>query len=730
MPVILRIAVPGNPLRRYFDYLPPADLDPAAAAALAPGCRLRVPFGRRSVVAFLAEVAAQSDLPADSLRPAEAVLDEVPLLTAAVAGLCRWAAAYYQHAPGDVFAAAFSQRLRSGRAPARHAWQLTDRGAGLADDALARAPRQREALDALRRAAPLADDELAAAGIRREALRELGRKGLAERCAPGPRPARVREPGPALAPEQAAAVDALGADLGHFACHLLEGVTGSGKTEIYLRLIAACLERGEQALLLVPEIGLTPQTLARFAARFDAPMAVLHSGRAAGERSDDWEAAASGRAAVVIGTRSAVFVPLPRCGAIIVDEEHDASYRQQDGFRYSARDVAVKRAQLEACPVLLGSATPSLESLHNAGAGRYRHHRLTRRAAGASLPALTAVDLRRQPLRAGLSPALLTAVEETLAQGGQVLLFLNRRGYASSLQCHDCGWVAGCDHCDARLTVHRRRKRLQCHHCGARNPLPAACPACGGGQLLAAGLGTEQTEEFLAAALPHWPLHRVDSDAIDSPAAMESLLAEVGRGEPCILLGTQMLTKGHHFPAVALVGVVDCDALLFAGDLRGEERLAQLLTQVAGRAGRAGRPGRMLLQSHYPDHPLLRAILEQPYGEVAAALLARRAEAGLPPLGQLALVRADSPRAGEGERFLAALRRGAEAALPSASQLVGPLPSALPRRAGRYRDQLLCLCPDRASGSRAAAALVRAGEALRPPGGLNWFIEIDPLETL
>ncbi|KGE03152.1 Helicase PriA essential for oriC/DnaA-independent DNA replication [Pseudohaliea rubra DSM 19751] len=340
------------------------------------------------------------------------------------------------------------------------------------------------------------------------------------------------------------------------------------------------------------------------------------------------------------------------------------------------------------------------------------------------------MDLRRQPLRAGLSPALLTAVEETLGQGGQVLLFLNRRGYASRLQCHDCGWVAGCDHCDARLTVHRRRKRLQCHHCGARKPLPVACPACGGTQLLAGGLGTEQTEEFLAAALPRWPLYRVDSDAIDSPAAMETLLAGVGRGEPCILLGTQMLTKGHHFPAVALVGVVDCDALLFAGDFRGEERLAQLLTQVAGRAGRAGRPGRMLLQSHYPDHPLLRAILEQPYNEVATALLARRVAAGLPPAGQIALVRADSPRAGEGERFLAALRRDAAAMLPQGTQLVGPLPSALPRRAGRYRDQLLCLSPDRARGALAAGALVQAGEALRSPRALNWFLEIDPLDTL
>lgn len=728
MPVILRLAIPACPLRRLFDYLPPEHVDPALAAQLSPGCRLRVPFGKRSVVGYLAEVSHHSELDRASLRYAGKVLDTAPLLTPAVASLCRWAAAYYRQPPGDVWAAAFSKRLRAGKAQPRNAWRQTDRGAGLPGDALGRAPRQREALQLLATGPHLAT-ALSARGITPATLRELARKGLAERCAAPAAAARLRGAGPVLGRDQAAVSAALRAALGGFSCHLLEGVTGSGKTEVYLQLISACVERGEQALVLVPEIGLTPQTLARFEERLDAPIALLHSGRGDGERSDAWDDAASGRAAVVIGTRSAVFTPLARCGAIIVDEEHDPSYRQQDGFRYSARDVAVKRGQLEQCPVVLGSATPSLESCFNAREGRYRHHQLRERAGGAAMPVLRSLDLRRQPLQAGLSPALLEAARHTLSAGQQVLLFLNRRGYASTLQCHDCGWIADCDHCDARLTVHRRRRRLQCHHCGDQRPLTSRCQQCGSGQLLTAGLGTEQTEEFLARALPEWPLHRVDSDAIGSAAELNQLLATIAGGGPRILIGTQMLTKGHHFPRVTLVGVIDSDALLFAGDFRGEERLAQLLTQVGGRAGRAAEPGEVLLQTHYPDHPLLQALLSQPYAQVAATLLERRIAAGMPPAAQLILLRADSPTAGAGEAFLGQLRRQAEPRLPAASRLIGPLPSALPRRAGRYRDQLLCISRDRGAGQRAADALVEAGEALRAPPRVNWFMDIDPLET-
>ncbi len=730
MPTYLRIAVP-SPLRRLFDYLPPADWDPAAAADLPPGIRVRVPFGRRSVVGIMVATATGSDVPAAQLRAADAVLDRAPLLSPAVSELCRWAAAYYLHPPGEVFSAALSKRLREGREPLRDAWRLSTRGQGLGNDALARAPRQQTALRLLARGDALTANALKSEGIASSVLRELEKKGLVERCESEPlEPAGTGAYGPTLGDAQASAVGGIIDSAGGFSCHLLEGVTGSGKTEVYLRAISHCLAQGRQALVLVPEIGLTPQTVARFRERFTAPIALLHSGLTDAERSQSWDRARRGSARIILGTRSAIFASCPRLGIIIVDEEHDASYKQQDGFRYSARDVAVKRAQLEDCPVVLGSATPSLESTHNALRGRYRHHRLEQRAGGRAMPRLCAVDIRRQPLEAGLSPALQERMQDTLAGGQQVLLFLNRRGFAASLQCHDCGWVADCAHCDARMTVHRRRRQLRCHHCSARRRLPDTCPQCGSGALLANGLGTEQTEDFLMQRFARWPVHRVDSDSVPGPTAMAALVSDIHRGEPGILLGTQMLTKGHHFPGVGLVGVIDSDALLFSADFRGEERLAQLLTQVAGRAGRGDHPGEMLLQTHYPDHPLLRALLTRRYADVAVDLLQQRRERGLPPAGHLVLLRTDARSEGQGDAFLQAVRERGAPHAGSGSQLIGPLPSAMPRRAGKHRSQLICLSTDRSSAASAASALVAAAESLRTPAGLNWFVDIDPLDTL
>jgi primosomal protein N' (replication factor Y) len=730
MPVYLRIAVP-SPLRRLFDYLPPADWDPAEARELPPGVRVRVPFGRRQVIGVLVATESESAVPREQLRCADAILDRDTLMSPPVIALCRWASRYYLHPPGEVFSAALSRRLRTGREPAREAWRLTPQGLGLAPGALARAPRQQASLDALQSGEPVTAVALKAEGIASTALRELEKKGLIERCetAAASWTSDLAETPPVLGAAQAAAVAGIGDSLGHFACHLLEGVTGSGKTEVYLQAMQHCLATGKQALLLVPEIGLTPQTVARFRARFRVPIALLHSGLSDAERDRAWDDARRGVAAIVLGTRSAIFASCADLGLIVVDEEHDASYKQQDGFRYSARDVAVKRAQLEGCPVVLGSATPSLETSDNALRGRYRHHRLETRAAGRAMPHLAAIDIRRQPLQAGLSPALLERCESALASGRQVLLFLNRRGYASTLQCHDCGWIADCRHCDARLTVHRRRRQLRCHHCNAAQALPTACPQCTSRSLLTHGLGTEQTEAFLEARFPDFPVYRVDSDSVSGAADMAALAEEIHRGAPCLLLGTQMLTKGHHFPGVGLVGVIDCDALLFSADFRGEERLAQLLTQVAGRAGRGDQGGEMLLQSHYPDHPLLQAVLNRPYPDVAATLLQQRRERGLPPAGHLSVLRADARREGEGEAFLARVRE--QARLPGdGAQLIGPLPSAMPRRAGRYRSQLLCLSRDRAQGNALAAALLVSAEGLRPPAGVNWFIDMDPLDTL
>lgn len=726
---VLRLAIP-TPLRRSFDYLPPHGLSPAELDDLRPGIRLRVPFGSRELTGYLLSVEAESPVAVENLKPALEVLDPEPLVDPGLLRLCHWSADYYQHPLGEVYSALFPRRLREGgtvQPAGTPGFRLTTRGKGLPEGALSRSPRQAQAIALLQRQGEVANPTFRESGINATILRKLADQELVEPCVLSERlqPASVNQ-ALELNPEQAAAMEALAAAGEGFCCHLLEGVTGSGKTEVYLQLIADCLKRGKQALVLIPEIGLTPQTVSRFRERFAADIAVLHSGLTDAQRYLAWESARSGKSHIVIGTRSAVFTPLEAPGLIVVDEEHDSSYKQQDRFRYSARDVAVKRAQVHDCPVLLGSATPSLESLQNALSGRYQHLRLTRRAGSGEMPDLRGLDIRKQALSGGLSADLLATLESTLQRGQQVLLFLNRRGYAPTLQCHDCGWIAECPACDARLTIHKRRRRLRCHHCGGTNPLPERCPGCHSEQLMSAGLGTEQTEEFLRTRFENWPIHRVDSDSMQGREAMQLLVDEINKGEPCILLGTQMLTKGHHFPGVTLVAVIDADALLFSADFRGEERMAQLLTQVAGRAGRADHPGEVVLQTHYPDHHAVVAMISQSYSEQAAKLLEIRRENGMPPTGFLVVLRTDCPDADYGERFLQDLRQRCTEQLPAETRLIGPLPSPMQRRAGKYRAQLLLMAASRRGAQIAARVLVAHAEELPTRHGLNWTIDVDP----
>ncbi len=723
---ILRLAI-ATPLRRLFDYLPPNGLEAEALAALRPGCRVLAPFGARQVCGVLVGLAEDSEVPADKLRPAVEILDTEPLVSGPVLELCQWASEYYRHPAGEVLAAAFPGGLRRGKSSAADTetvWQLSERGRGLPEGALKSAPRQAELLAALQQGGATPWDRLKTAGHSTATRRALLQKTLIEETRRPIQPAEPRwQRGPALSPEQAAALEGISEG---FSSYLLHGVTGSGKTEVYLKLVERALAAGRQALLLVPEIGLTPQLAERLAQRFNAEIAALHSGLADGAREAAWEAARSGRAHIVIGTRSAVFASLARPGLIVVDEEHDASFKQQDGFRYSARDLAVKRAQLENVPVILGSATPSLESLQNARVGRYTHLQLTQRIGDARLPGVHILDIRKLPLRGGLSDGLLDAVGAELKAGNQALLFLNRRGFAPTLQCHDCGFIATCRHCDARLTLHRSAGELRCHHCEWRMPLPSHCPDCHGHSLNARGVGTEQAEGILRERFSSHPIHRVDRDSMQKRGAMEDLMNTVNGGEPCILLGTQMLTKGHHFPGVTLVGLLDTDAALFSADFRGPERMGQLITQVAGRAGRADRPGRVILQTHYPDHPLLRTLLEQGYDDYAEQLLEERAALGLPPFGQLLMLRAEAPSLDGAEQFLAELRQAAD---PGSAQMIGPLPAPMQRRGGRFRAQLLGIARNRSALQRLAVQLVSQAEDSPAGKRLRWSLDIDPLES-
>jgi primosomal protein N' (replication factor Y) len=511
-----------------------------------------------------------------------------------------------------------------------------------------------------------------------------------------------------------------------FHAYLLHGVTGSGKTEIYLRLIATELAAGRQTLLLVPEIGLTPQLVRRLHERFGEDLAVLHSAVTERERFDAWRRAFRGDARLIVGTRSAVFAPLPSAGLIIVDEEHDPSYKQQTGFRYSARDLAVVRAQRLDVPVVLGSATPSLETFHNAVQGRYRKLLLPRRIGSAGTPRVRVVDMNRHASRQALSTPLVSAIGQHLAAGNQVLLFLNRRGFAPVLFCAQCKVAEQCRRCDAGMTIHARAGVVRCHHCGAERPLTWRCTACGS-ERIAVGAGTQRVGDELAALYPAARIARLDRDSTSRKGALDAVLHDVEAGNVEILVGTQMLTKGHDFPRVTLVGVLNADQGLFGTDPRSHERLAQTILQVAGRAGRAERPGEVLIQTHHPDHPLLTCLLDGDYTAFATLALVERREASWPPFSHLAVWHAEAAHRGTALEFLDQVRAAA-AAQASPVAVLGPAPLPMERKAGRYRAQLLFRSAERAPLHRLVDSTLLAVRGSAAARRVRWSVDIDPLE--
>ena len=703
-----------------------------------------MPFGRQSRVGFLIQIVKGSDVDAARLKSASTVLDETPLLNAADLSLLKWAARYYHHPLGEVFSAAVPSLLRKGHAAdvgLPRFLELTGKGSSLPLDTLSRAPRQALLLGTLKAAEGqrLSEARLTATiSDWRRAAKPLVDKGLAafvtvDAAAVPAAPMRgglTEFPAPAtpLNAAQQAAVDAVSEGFGKYGTYLLEGVTGSGKTEVYLHLARRATARGEQSLLLLPEISLTPQIEQRFRAGLGDSVRVFHSRLTETERLLSWLALQRGTAPILLGTRSAVFVPMRRPGLIVIDEEHDPSYKQQDGFRYSARDVAIKRARELGIPILLGSATPSLESLWNAQRGRYRLLALPERAGGASQPALHLVDIRRQRLTEGLSRPLVHAMRTVLDRGQQVLLFINRRGYAPTLICNACGWVAECHRCDARLVIHRRDERLRCHYCAFEQALPEQCPDCGSSALHPLGLGTERIERALEAVFPGRCVLRIDRDKTARAGSLGSKLADVHDGEVDILIGTQMLAKGHHFPRVTLVGILDADAMLFATDFRAGERTAQLIVQVAGRAGRADERGRVVLQTRHPEHPLLRTLIDGGYRGFAAATMAERRAARLPPFGHLAVWRAEAEDAEAPLQFLAQLRRRVEADREALVEILGPAPAPMLRQSGRHRYQLLLQCDERSALHRLLDALQTQLPAQGHSRGVRWTLDIDPID--
>jgi primosomal protein N' (replication factor Y) (superfamily II helicase) len=725
-PTIGRVAL-NVPIPGLFDYLLPA-----SAGSKDIGRRVIVPFGRKRMVGALMEVALQSDIAATRLKLIEEIDRGMPALPDDILQLCRFCAAYYHHPIGPILQLALPTALRRVEVirPSNDTYyQLTELGKRtLSDSLLPRAHLQRSLFERLR-------DQ---GWVSRSALQDLSSNV-------GPLLMRWEESGwlekqerlamgaagtpPTIVPELNAEQIEAAANLAQpgYRTNLLYGITGSGKTEVYLRLIKLVLARGQQVLVLAPEINLTPQLTARFISRFPGiPISHLHSGLAEGERFAHWLAATRGESRIVLGTRLAVFTPMPELGLIIVDEEHDASFSQQDGLRYSARDLAVYRAQLRNLPAVLGSATPSLETWHNVRQRRYGLYRLSKRAVlGASLPKIELVDTRVQKPQDGLAPRTREALQTTLQQGGQALVFINRRGYAPALVCPTCSWAAPCHRCSARLVLHLRAGRLKCHHCGHEEDLPTSCPSCGNMELKPSGHGTQRLEAALAESFPEARILRVDRDATRRKGSWETMQQQIHAGEANLLVGTQLLAKGHDFPGLNLVAVVNADAALFAQDFRASERQFSQLLQVSGRAGRAGDSGLVLIQTGFPEHPLYQHLLNHDFEGYAEILLREREQTSFPPFSHQVVLRAEAAQLSLAMKFLAQAR-GLAGTVKNV-ELYEPVEAVMAKKAGMERAVLLAQSSSRNSLQKMLGTWSPQLYALKP-GPVRWHLDVDPLE--
>ena len=730
-PQILNVAV-NVPLSREFDYLPAPEGPPASR-----GSRVLVPFGRRNQVAVVVNEASESAVPGQKLRRAASTLDAEPLLSADDLWLIRFTSDYYHHPIGEVVAAALPALLRQGKSlyPKLLFVAATDAGVSADIESMARrAPRQAELLELLLDAGGNGIDEQALTEQLpswRRAAKGLLEKGLVTRfeatADEAEAPAAIEAlPGPVLNEDQQRAVSAIAGSKG-FGAFLLDGVTGSGKTEVYLRLMRDVIEAGKQVLVLVPEIGLTPQLVKRLSSRLGVAPLVLHSGLTDLQRLANWRQSRAGSAPLVVGTRSAVFTPMPNIGLVIVDEEHDHSLKQQEGLRYSARDLAIARAKHNDVPIILGSATPTLEMLHHCRAGNFTRLELPVRAGDAKPPNYRLVDLVRHGSDEGLSSVLIDAIESHLARDGQALIFLNRRGFAPTLICASCGHVAECERCDSRMTVHARERSLRCHHCGAARALDDCCSSCGA-EVRPLGEGTERLEDALRGRFPGRHVKRIDSDSMQRRGALDEALAMAETGDAHILVGTQMLSKGHHFPKLTLVGVVNADQGLFGTDFRSAERMAQSIIQVAGRAGRESRQGEVIIQTAFPDNPFWQHLIDGGYAQVAQDALAEREETRWPPFTWLALVRGAAHSSKDAHAFLDSARRFVEEQGSDYLRVLGPVDAPMARRAGRYRAQLLLQSSDRRSLHAILGNLRPQLESEPLARKVRWSIDVDPIE--
>ena len=721
------------PLRRHYDYEVGENF---VHVGFQPGMRVRVPFGRRrDQVGMVFGVASQTSLRPDQLRSIGNVIDYEPVFSSRHLELLRWAADYYHHPVGDVLFSTLPTLLRQGKTVDRGYDEVfvvsTD---GQMIEPGDNAPAQQSLLRILRNSPTgLTRQELRAQQTQyARPLKALLEKRLVIRVASGRTGAPAAgstDRGFALNRQQTRAVHSITAQTDTHRTHVLQGITGSGKTEVYIEAVRRVIAQNRQALILVPEIGLTTQFIDRLKQRLPVDIRVQHSALNETERLRNWLAARNGDAAVIIGTRSAVWTPLKSPGIYVVDEEHDPSYKQDSGFRYSAKDIAVVRGKFDNVPVVLGSATPSLETIKNVNSRKYARQHLTARVSGARSPEVRFINLRNEPIYGAVSKTLLDEIAATLEKDNQVLLFLNRRGYAPVILCHCCGWHAECSRCSVKMTYHKDKNRLVCHHCDARRELPARCPDCDQTELIEVGHGTQRLDRTLAEHFPGARILRIDRDSTRRKGSMEKMIREITTGNADILIGTQMLAKGHHFPRLTLVGIIDADAGLLSTDFRATERMAQLIVQVSGRAGREDRPGVVFIQTHFPGHPLLQTLVSQGYNEFSGLLLAERMKAQLPPYSYLALLGAEAASREAAEKFLHGARRQLHK-LNTGLDISGPVSAPIEKRKGRYRHQLLIQSANRNLLKKAIAPWCRSLESIPEAKRTRWYLDMDPQDML
>ncbi|CAB1274117.1 primosomal protein N' [Candidatus Nitrosacidococcus tergens] len=736
---ILRIAIP-SPVLHYFDYFPPLD---ASHQELEIGIRIKVPFRSRNIIGILVAIVTDSSIPSCKLRHAQSYIDENPLIPKSLMRLFLWAVKYYHAPPGEVFFTALPQQLRQGRilkSPTILKWFLSSKGKNLIHDLaiLSKAPRQKQLLKLLHQH----PEGLSIAQIKaklgscQSSLSNLSTKGWIENRESPITAVRDKQFFGEkiifqLTIEQKTTVSAVLANQMKFQPFLLQGVTGSGKTEVYLEIISEIIAKKKQALILVPEIGLTPQILARFYNRFKCPIGILHSSLNTKERLDTWVAALKGIIPIIIGTRSAIWAPLQNLGVIIIDEEHDPSFKQQEGFRYHARDLAVIRAHQANIPIILGTATPSLESLENAKRKRYQPLQLPQRVGTAKMPRVRLIDIRSSNLEVGISPEMLSSLQNHVKQGNQALLFINRRGFAITLICSNCGFAIPCQYCDSYMVVHQQNYHLCCHHCGYKSSIPTKCPQCTYPILHPQGLGTEQVEIGLRHFFPNTKIIRIDRDTTRKKGAFNKIFEDIHSRKYQILIGTQMLAKGHDYPNLTLVGILDADQMLFSSNFRSSERMIQLITQLIGRSGRGNKPGEVLIQTRYPEHPLLQSLINYGYDYSAELILKERYQAKLPPYRYLALLRAKSLDANTSILFLEDSRNIIMELDPKGMvTLLGPVSASMERQGNYYHAQLLLQGSSRDYLQQLLSLWIPKLVFLKTARKVHWSIDVDPINLI